>query len=475
MRKATVSGIVRRQLAAKPQPQLQKEQKVLVSKRSHFSTTTASVPNRYQQACRVQMLGSFFWETKTDDLMAHLRKAEAGLMEYAKQFGNYSADKVKMTIQETSIPSELLPFQKQNVLKEDLQIHSLRVTSKGENDVTTTTTDTTKKHDTPLVILHGYMNGALYFYRNVVGLSNYFNTVYSLDQPGCGLSTRAPGLLANIDNTVEATEEFFVESLEAWRKAQGVDKMILAGHSMGGYISVAYCERYPERVEQLILLSPVGVPKEDEEKTQAFVSRMSWTRRSVVNSVRYLFDFGVTPAGFSRKLPSSRSRNMIESYVKGRLPVITDPQEQQTVTDYLYYLAMIPGFGEDMLNRFLKSNAHARQPTVDRIPKLQVPKVSFLYGDRDWMDIQGGLQVYEQCKLQKNDNDNNKNNSNNSSSSSSKGPDIEVYQLQEAGHLLMVDNWRGMNAGVVAMCGGMSTLSPHYPMPMLVRSTLVAI
>jgi hypothetical protein len=70
------------------------------------------------------------------------------------------------------------------------------------------------------------------------------------------------------------------------------------------------------------------------------------------------------------------------------------------------------------------------------------------------MDIQGGIQVYEQCKANKN------------------GPDIEVYQLQDAGHLLMVDNWRGMNAGVVAMCGGMSTLSPHYPMPLLVRSTL---
>jgi len=404
---------------------------------------SSSIQLRHHQAA-IQMLGSFFsWES--EDLLASLQKAESKLMEFATKFGDSSRQSYRMTTLDTTIPTHVLPLNKENVLKEDLQIHSLRLTSQQDNS---------KKHKVPLVILHGYMNGALYFYRNVVGLSNYFQTVYSLDTPGCGLSTRAPGLLSHVDNTVEATEEFFVESLEAWRKANNVDKMVLAGHSMGGYLSVAYCEKYPERVEQLVLLSPVGVPKEDEEKTQAYRSQMSWTRRSFFSSVRYLFDFGVTPAGFSRKLPASRSRSMIESYVQGRLPVITDVEEQQSVTDYLYYLAMVPGFGEDMLSRFLKSNAHARKPTVDRIPKLQVPKVSFLYGDRDWMDIQGGIEVYDQCKDGKTD-----------------SPDVEVYQLQQAGHLLMVDNWRGMNAGIVAMLGGHATLSPHYPMPMLVRST----
>lgn len=386
------------------------------------------------------MLGQFF--SNGEDLMAQLRKAESKLMEFAKKFGDRDPNAYEMTTQDTPIPKDVLKFSQSDVLKEDLHIHSLKIKGKEKDP---------KKHDVPLVILHGYMNGALYFYRNVVGFSNYFNTVYSLDTLGCGLSSRAPGLLSKVDSSVGGTEDFFVESLEAWRKANDVPKMILAGHSMGGYISVAYCERYPERVEQLVLLSPVGVPKEDEEGTQAFLSRMSFSRRYLVHSVRYLFECGVTPAGFSRLLPSSRSRSMIESYVRGRLPVITDLDEQRTLTDYLYYLAAVPGLGENMLNRFLTSSAHAREPTVDRIPKLKVPKVSFIYGDRDWMDIEGGIQVHERCK-------------------SSDGPDVEVYQLQEAGHLLMVDNWRGLHAGVVAMCGGVATLSPHYPMPMLVRT-----
>jgi pimeloyl-ACP methyl ester carboxylesterase len=51
----------------------------------------------------------------------------------------------------------------------------------------------------------------------------------------------------------EQTEEFFVEHMEAWRKAQGLNKMILCGHSLGGYLSFAYAERYPQHVDKLIL------------------------------------------------------------------------------------------------------------------------------------------------------------------------------------------------------------------------------
>jgi cardiolipin-specific phospholipase len=41
--------------------------------------------------------------------------------------------------------------------------------------------------------------------------------------------------------------------MEAWRKVQGLNKMILCGHSLGGYLSFAYAERYPQHVDRLIL------------------------------------------------------------------------------------------------------------------------------------------------------------------------------------------------------------------------------
>jgi len=379
--------------------------------------------------------------------MSKLKKAEDRLVEYAKKFGDRDPSTYTIATQDTPIPSEVLPLKKNNnkSLKEDLHMHSLRVAGKRTDP---------SKEDVPLVILHGYMNGALYFYRNVVGLSNYFNTVYSVDTLGCGLSSRSPGLLSKVDGSVKATEAFFVEALEEWRKANGIPKMILAGHSMGGYISVAYCERYPERVAQLVLLSPAGVTEENKDKINEWRESMSGTLKKALPGIQYMFNAGFTPGSVIRKVLNSCSKNIVDAYLERTLPVVSNLEEREALAEYLHLMATIPGFGEDMLSRFVRlPPTNGVKPTVDRIPKLRIPKASFIYGDRDWMDMEGGIKAYDKSRRIRN------------------GPDVEVYQLPEAGHLLMLDNWRGFHAGVVSMCGGRRTVSEHYPMPTLIRAS----
>jgi len=170
-------------------------------------------------------------------------------------------------------------------------MHGIQVTSKKED--TSLEEEAGAISSAPLVLLHGYMNGGAYFYRNLVGLSNYFTSVYSLDLLGWGLSSRPKfefkQSVANLsdphltppanareqqhrqekdDRLIRSAEDFFVESLEAWRRVHDIPTMILAGHSMGGYIGVAYAERYPQHVERLILLSPAGVTAGDEQRAE---------------------------------------------------------------------------------------------------------------------------------------------------------------------------------------------------------------
>jgi pimeloyl-ACP methyl ester carboxylesterase len=71
---------------------------------------------------------------------------------------------------------------------------------------------------------------------------------------GFGRSSRPEEF--SIDHLVRETQ--FVESIEAWRKEMKLEKMILLGHSFGGYISAAYVIRYPKNVKGLILSSPWG-------------------------------------------------------------------------------------------------------------------------------------------------------------------------------------------------------------------------
>lgn len=46
---------------------------------------------------------------------------------------------------------------------------------------------------------------------------------------------------------------------QEWRKAQGLDKFILMGHSFGGYVAGCYALAHQERVRRLILVGSAGV------------------------------------------------------------------------------------------------------------------------------------------------------------------------------------------------------------------------
>jgi pimeloyl-ACP methyl ester carboxylesterase len=110
------------------------------------------------------------------------------------------------------------------------------------------------EHGPHMVCLPGYGAGAAFFYRNLQGLSQHAQ-VHLVDPLGTGLSARPDFTCRNRADT----ERWFIDSLEGWRKAQGLERMVLVGHSLGGYLSTAYALQHPERVQHLILVCPAGV------------------------------------------------------------------------------------------------------------------------------------------------------------------------------------------------------------------------
>ena len=112
-----------------------------------------------------------------------------------------------------------------------------------------------------LVMLHGYGGTSLTFVRMFQYLKDHFQ-VHALDTFGVGLSSRGKW---HGKMTLEESKNYYIESIEEWRKSMGLSDFILAGHSFGGYIATLYFERYPERVKQLILLSPAGTARFTED------------------------------------------------------------------------------------------------------------------------------------------------------------------------------------------------------------------
>ncbi len=116
-----------------------------------------------------------------------------------------------------------------------------------------------------LVMLHGYGAGLGFFYKNFEGLSRVCGLkLYALDMLGMGRSTRPPFKVKckTKEGGITEAESWFIDALEEWRVKKGIEKFTLLGHSMGGYMAVAYALRYPGHLNKLILASPVGIPED---------------------------------------------------------------------------------------------------------------------------------------------------------------------------------------------------------------------
>lgn len=113
-----------------------------------------------------------------------------------------------------------------------------------------------EKGDRCVVLLHGYLESLLVWERFVPLLYKEVRVV-TLDLPGHGIS-----VVAGETHTMEWLADVVADALAAL----GIDRCTLVGHSMGGYVALALCERHPEMLDGLVLLS--STPDADTPEKQ---------------------------------------------------------------------------------------------------------------------------------------------------------------------------------------------------------------
>jgi len=248
----------------------------------------------------------------------------------------------------------------------------------------------TNESSPKLVYIPGYGAGSGFLFRAYQGLTAGFRT-FAVDPLGTGLSGR-PRFTAK--TTAEA-ESFFIQSLENWREAAGIDKMILLGHSMGGYISAAYALQYPERVQHLIMVCPAGVGRRPEDWTLPETLQNPFSFRGQAYRLAVAaWNGGITPGAMIRA-SGPLGRRLVEGYTRNRFKRqghhLTE-EEVAAFEKYMYHVVAAPGSGEFALNKILEPFAYPRAPLEDRMHELKVP-VTFIYGSHDWMDPKAAVRV----------------------------------------------------------------------------------
>jgi pimeloyl-ACP methyl ester carboxylesterase len=206
------------------------------------------------------------------------------------------------------------------------------------------------KTDGPaLVLIHG-SNASLHTWEEWSKRLGDTYRVISLDLPGHGLTGVDPSGNYNPDRYAEVVDQLLTRL--------AVPRAIIAGNSMGGYVSIRYALKHPKKTAALVLLDSSGAPskpKTDLPIGFRIMQTPGLRNLSLYISPRSLFDKSV------------RESMAVQT-------VVTD-----AMVDRYWELNRVPGNRAATLWRFQNYN---RTSQSDQIAQIKAPTL-ILWGEKD--------------------------------------------------------------------------------------------
>jgi proline iminopeptidase len=226
----------------------------------------------------------------------------------------------------------------------------------------------------PLMIVHGGPGASHdYFLPYLIPLARH-NRLIFIDERGSGRSEI-------LEDSTQYTVENMVEDVEAVRKALGLGKMSLLGHSYGGVLAQAYALKYQEHLSHLVLCSTFPSTSQMNEVFQKMKEKMSPELRNRIDKMEKGGLFG-----HGKPYEQNRYTNeyMIAAWGDGYFPYLyqrhPDPNYDPVASgnmSWTLYREMWGSDGEFIIDGNLKSVEY-----VDKLSSIKVPTL-ITCGDHD--------------------------------------------------------------------------------------------
>lgn len=298
-----------------------------------------------------------------------------------------------------------------------------------------------------LVFIHGYGAGLGFFIKNLenIPLLNNEWCIHAIDLPGYGFSSRTRFPFQYPRDTLNDAQEWFHERMHTWFDKRGLLKTpqnnLIMAHSLGAYLMSNYVAKYPNHFKKLIMCSPAGICKSTSMAKLGNASPPWWYSK--------LWERNISPFSLVRnslhlgsKLTSGWSYRRFRKILQEGTSL--SRKQFEALHRYSYAIFNRSGCGEYLLSFALRCGGDPRVSLEDSIFQNVSNGIYksncewlWMYGDHDWMDVQGGNRVSAQLNKY-------------SAKERSK-----VCVVPNSGHHLYLDNYKYFNEVMINEMGNM--------------------
>lgn len=248
-----------------------------------------------------------------------------------------------------------------------------------------------------IIFIHGLGSYLPAWKKNIEELKSDYRCI-AIDLPGYGKSSKQPH---------SGKMTYYASIVKEFAEKLGLKQVTLAGHSMGGQISMIAALNYPELVKSIILVAPAGFERFTEGQKQWF--------RNVM-----------TLDGVKNTLAEDIQTNLAVNFYN--MPdeaefMITDRIAMRKADDFEYYCYAVVQSVNGMVD----------EPVLELLPKIKQPTL-IIFGENDNLIPNRFLNPGRTKKI--------------ADIGKSKIPDSQLFMVKKAGHFVQFEKAHEVNMAI---------------------------
>lgn len=221
----------------------------------------------------------------------------------------------------------------------------------------------------PVVLLHGFGEDSRIWDIQVSFLQAHCRLLVP-DLPGSGRSSL---LVRGTTASDTVTIDDYAEVIHALLQAENISSCIMLGHSMGGYITLAFAEKYPALLQAFGLVHSTAFADSEEKKV---------IRAKAVSTME---QYGA--AAFLRNtIPNLFGKTFKENYPEKISRLIASSAAFTTEALQQYYIAMMNRpdrskvlAGNPLPVLFVMGTEDVAAPMEDVLQQVHLPRISYIH------------------------------------------------------------------------------------------------